>query len=101
MKKTTTKLKLSDFQAAFIQRVDTMMKCFNECCVAFDRYLDQSLKNMTRQKRSKTSTEYELHTDMKLTMSLKDIMSASKTKRQMTCMFAQGLLDYVSGRDTS
>jgi len=50
-------LKLSDFQAAFIQPVDTMMKGFNECRVVFDRYLDQSLKNMTRQKRSKTSTE--------------------------------------------
>ena len=40
MKKTATMLKLSDFQAAFIQRVDTMMKGFNECCVVFDRYLD-------------------------------------------------------------
>ena len=43
--------------------------------------------------------KYELHPDMKLTMSLKDILSASKTKRQLTCMFAQGLLDHVSGRD--
>jgi len=99
MKKTATMLKLSDFQAAFIQPVDTMMRGFNECRVVFDRYLDQSLKNTTRQKRSKTSTAHELHPDMKLTMSLKDILSASKTKRQLTCMFVQGLLDHVSGRD--
>lgn len=31
---------------------------------------------------------------MKLTMSIRELLSASNTKRDLTCMLAQGLLDY-------
>jgi len=57
-----------------------MMEEYNEGRMVFDRYLDQSLKNMTRQKRATTSTEFEIHPDMKLTMSLKELLSASRSK---------------------
>ena len=46
--------------------------------------MDQSLKNKTRQKRAATSVEYEIHPDMKLTMSIKDPLSASSTKKKLT-----------------
>ena len=61
--------------------------------MVFDRYLDQSLKNKTRQKRAATSTGFEIHPEMKLTMSLKEILSASRTKSSLRSMFAQGLLE--------
>jgi hypothetical protein len=48
--------KLSDLEEAFIKRIEWMMVDYNEGRVVFDRYLDQSLKNMTRQKRATTST---------------------------------------------
>jgi len=65
--------------------------------VVFDHYLDQSLKNQTRKKeQANTSTEFEIHPEMKLTMSLRDQLSASRSKRTLTCMFAEGLLDQFS-----
>ena len=61
--------------------------------------MDQSLKNKTWQKRANTSIEYEIHPQIKLTMSVKELLSTS-TKKTLTCMLGQGLLDYFS-RDTS
>ena len=64
--------------------------------LCFDRYMDQSLKNKTRKKRAATSVEYEIHSDMKLTMSIKDLLSASSTKKKLTFVLAEGLLKYFS-----
>jgi hypothetical protein len=66
--------------------------------VVFDQYLDVSLKNKTRQKRSVTSTEFEIHPAMTLAMSLKELLSSTKTKRSLTTMFALGLLEYYSDK---
>ena len=96
MKKTPTMQKLSDLQVAFIKRIEFMMVGYNEGRVVFDRYQDQSLKNKTRQKRAVTSTEFQIHPEMKLTMSLKEILSASRTKSSLTCMFAEGLMQHFS-----
>lgn len=51
MKKTANMKKLSDQIDAFIQRIQMMMSGYDEGKVVFDRYVDLSLKNMTRQKR--------------------------------------------------
>jgi len=69
---------------------------YSEGRVVFDRYLDESLKNKTRQKRATTPTEFEIHPEMKLMMSLKDLLSGSKTKRRLTVMLAEGLLQEFS-----
>lgn len=100
MKKTPTMLKLSDLQNAFNKRIEKMMAGYDEGRVVFDRYMEQSLKNKTRQKRATTSVEYEIHPEMKLTMSLKELLSASSTKKKLTCLLGQGLLEYFS-RDSS
>jgi hypothetical protein len=100
MKKTPAMKKLSDLAEAFIKRIEWMMIGYHEGRVVFDRYLDQSLKNMTRQKRSTTSTEFEIHPEMKLTMSLKDLLSASRSKSSLTSMFAQSLLEHFSSDST-
>ena len=80
MKKNNTMQTLSDLQDAFNKRIQNMVSGYDEVRVVFDRHMDQSLKNKTRQKRAATSVEYEIHSDMKLTMSIKDLMSASSTK---------------------
>ena len=36
--------------------------------------LDESLKKKIRQKRATTSVEHEIHPEMKLTMSIKDVL---------------------------
>jgi len=64
--------------------------------VVFDRYIDQSLKNKTWQKRANMSIEYEIHPEIKLTVSIKELLSASSTKKKLTCMMGQKLLDYFS-----
>lgn len=94
MKKTPSMLKLSDLQDAFNKRIEKMMANYDEGRVVFDRYIDQSLKNKTRRKRAATSVEYEIHPEMKLTMSIKELLSASSTKKKLTCMLGQGLLEY-------
>ena len=77
-----------------------MLNGFNEGRIIFDRYLDQSLKNKTRQKRAVTSTEYEIHPEMKLSMSLKELLSSSKTKSSCTAYLAQSLLTYFHNSAT-
>ena len=99
MKKNTMQT-LSDLQDAFNKRIQNMVSGYDEVRVVFDRYMDQSLKNKTRQKRAATSVEYEIHPDMKLTMSIKDLLSASSTKKKLTFMLGEGLLEYFS-RDSS
>ena len=100
MKKTPMMLKLSDLQEAFIKRIEFMMVGYSEGRVVFDRYQEQSLKNKTRQKRAVTSTEFQIHSQMKLTMSLRELLSSSMTKASLTAMFAQALLDYFSSNST-
>ena len=92
MKRTQDMVTIADFQSAFIKQIESMITCYNEAHIVFDNYIDQSLKNKTRQKRAVSSTEYEISLEMKLTVSLKEILSSSKSKRCLTEMFAEGLL---------
>jgi hypothetical protein len=73
-----------------------MMLRYGECHVVFDRYLEDSLKNKTREKRAATATEFEVHSEMNLTMTLKELLSSSKSKQQLSCVLAQGLLQQFS-----
>ena len=94
MKKTPAMQKMSDLQNAFNRRIEGMMASYDEGRVVFDRYMEESLKNKTRKKRATTSVEYEIHPEMKLTMSIKELLSSSSTKKKLTCLLGQGLLDY-------
>ena len=58
MKKTPTMRKISDLSEVFIKRIEGMMVGYDEVRVVFDRYIDQSLKNQTCQKKAVMSTEY-------------------------------------------
>ena len=50
MRKTSSMKTLSDLQKAFVKRIECMMVGYNEGRVIFDNYIDESLKNKTRQK---------------------------------------------------
>ena len=69
-----------------------MLTGFNEGRITFDRYFEQSLKNETRQKRAVTFTEYDVHPEMKLSMSLNELLSSSKTKSSLTAYLAESVL---------
>ena len=101
MKKNTMQT-LSDLQDAFNERIQSMVSGYDEVRVVFDRYMDQSLKNKTRQKRAATSVEYEIHPDMNLTMSIKDLLSASSTQKKHIASVANGTMReiYVWSPDT-
>ena len=73
-----------------------MMAGYSEGHVVFDRYVEQSLKNKTRQKRATTCTEYKVHHNMKLSMTFKELLSSSSAKSSLTSMFANALLTYFS-----
>eukprot|EP00745_Piridium_sociabile_P030042 TRINITY_DN49714_c0_g1_i11.p1 TRINITY_DN49714_c0_g1~~TRINITY_DN49714_c0_g1_i11.p1 ORF type:complete len:104 (-),score=10.81 TRINITY_DN49714_c0_g1_i11:34-345(-) len=66
-----------------------MMLGYSKGRVVFDRYLDESLKNTTQQKRADTPTDFEIHPEIKLTMSLNELLSGSKSERSLLYMFAQ------------
>lgn len=99
MKKTSVMLKLSDLQEAFIKRIEYMMEGYSEGRVVFDRYQEQSLKNQTRKKRAVTSIEFKINLQMKLTMSIRELLSSSSTKASLTSMLAEALLQYFSGKN--
>ena len=91
MKKTPTMMKISELQAAFVKRIESLITGYDEAHVVFDSYLDLSLKNKTRQKRSVSTTDYEIHPAMKLTMSLRELLSSTKSKRSLTAWFGEAV----------
>ena len=70
-------MRTTTFRRNFCQNILTG---FNEGRIIFDRYLEQALKNKARQKRVVTSTEYEVHPEMKLSMSPKELLSTPYTR---------------------
>lgn len=100
MKKSAKIRTLYDLQVEFIKLIEEKLDGYDEARIVFDRYIDLSLKNKTRQVRSKTSTEYLIHPEMRLTMSIKDLLSSSKTKQSLTIMFAKALIEYFSNKET-
>ena len=101
MKKTPSIRTFKDLQDDFVKRIKTLMQQYQEERIAFDDYPDRptSLKDKTHQKRAVTSTDYEIHPNMKLNMSLKELLSSSKTKKAITIMFAKALLQHFSQSD--
>ena len=96
LKKTPSIRKVLDLEEALIKCIEWILGDYSEGRVVFDRYLDQFLKNKTSQKRATKCTEITIHPEMKLTMSLKNIQSSSRTKSSLTIIFAQSLLRHYS-----
>lgn len=54
------------------------------------------MKKKRRQETSTTSVELQIHPEMMLTMSIKDLLSSSKSKSILVTLFANGLLGRFS-----
>ena len=70
----------ADLKIALFRRIENMLTGFNEGRIIFDCYFEQSLKSRTPQKRARTSTEYEVHPEIKLLMSLKELHPLPRQK---------------------
>jgi len=49
-----------DFAQAFIERLESIAACYDEVRLGFDRYIDNSLKEKMRQKRTKGKSTYTI-----------------------------------------
>ena len=96
IRKTATMCTTADLKEAFVRCIENMLTGFNEGKIIFHRYLEQSLKNKTRQKRLVTFTEYEVHPEMKRSMSLKELLSSSKAKSSLTACLTESLRLHIS-----
>ena len=83
---------MSDLKESFSNRIERMVSGFDEGRVVFDRYLESCLMNETREKRSATSVVFQEHPEMRLTMSIKGLLSSSKSKSMLVNLFASGLI---------
>ena len=101
MKKTTTMCTLADLKEACVRCIESMLTGFNEGRIIFDYYLEQSLNNMTYQKRAVTSSEYEVQPEMKLSMSLKELLTSSMTKGSLSAYLEESLLVHFHNTATS
>ena len=90
---------IKDLKDEFIKRIEKKLVGYNIGHIVFDRYLNQSLKDKTHRKRAKTETNYEVHDDMKFSMTLKQLLSSSYTKKLLTAMLAEEILKIYSIQD--
>ena len=98
MKRSTTTSTLKDLITTFDETIDRKLQKYDEGRIVFDWYMELSLKNKTRSGRAKTSTDYLLHPDMKLTMTVRELLSSTKTKRKLTNMLPNSLIEHFRGK---
>ena len=94
--KTPKMKRVIHLQEEFIARITNLLKYYEKGRIVFDRYLDQSLKNKTRNKRAQTVTSYAVHPQMTLNMSIKELLSSSSTKRLLTNIIAKATLEHFA-----
>ena len=97
IKKTPTMKTMTDFSAVFCKKIERRSKDCTETRVIFDEYLVNSLKNKTRAKRATSlqtaDLNYHVNENMSLAaISLKDLLSSTRTKQSLTKYLADALL---------
>ena len=86
MNKLPGMTKICHHKEPFLKKIDRMPNIYDEARILFDRYIENSLKAKRRAKRA-TSTaaataSYDVHDQITIsTISLKEILSSSKTKK--------------------
>ena len=99
-KKPSTKL-FKNLYSDFLKIIDEMISPYNEARFVFDPYSDKkTLKDNTHKKRAApgvlNSDGYDVHMEMPLKMSIKELMSASKTKRRISKILCELILQKYS-----
>ena len=67
--------------------------------VTWNSHLRIKHKDKTHRKRAKTETNYEVHDEMKFSITLMELLSSSYTKKLVTAMFAEEILKIYSNQD--
>ena len=88
-----------DFAQAFLDQLSNMADEYDEVRLVFDRYINTSLKEQMRRKRTKGKSTYYHVKDTTLiqNISLKDFLSNIKTKAELTAYLAAKTTDHSKG----
>ena len=88
-----------DFEQVFLDQLSTMAGDYDEVRLVFDRYINSSLKEQMRRKRTKGKSTYYHVKDITLiqNISLKDFLSNIKTKAELTTYLATQTTDHSKG----
>ena len=90
--------KICHLKEAFIARISRMSSGYDEVRIHFDHYIKGSLKSKTKGKRATSAPSYEVHDEMNIrTISLKNLLSSSKTKKSLCDLQAQAQLEHFEG----
>ena len=88
------------FKDAFVKRITRMVKPYDEERIIFDCYdIVQSPKQKTRAKRAQgKETEFAVHDEMDIAkITLKELLSASKTKVLLSNILGNALMEEYKG----
>ena len=102
-KKTPTISSIMHLKTAFNARIERMVIGYMEVRVPFDRFVEGSLNEKTKNKRmtsvAAATDGHVVHDDISInTMSLKQLLSCTSTKHCLTCYLGQSLLERFDGR---
>ena len=92
--------KIINFKDAYVKRITRMVKPYDEGRIIFDRYdMAQSLKQKTRAKRAQgKEMEFAIYDEMDIVkITLKELLSASKTNALLSHNFGNALLEEYKG----
>ena len=96
---THEKFTVSDFTSKFVDIVEDMGAPYDEMHVVFDQYLPGSLKETTRDKRTKKTSSIHYHinasTDIK---NIKTFLSHIQTKAELPKYLAHNVLAHYQGK---
>jgi len=96
--KTDERFTAAHFAATFVEIIDSMSKPYKEIRVVFDQYLAGSLKETTRDKRTKKNTCIHYHVnDSTEIKNVKSFLAHIDTKAELTQYLADKLLDHYKG----
>ena len=92
-----------DFADEFIEILCSMTEGYNEVRLVFDRYVNSSLKEQMRTKRTNGKSTYYHVKDTTLiqNISLKDFLSDIRTKEELTTYLAEKVLQYSKSPNTN
>ena len=103
MKKKPTTKKFTNFSKDFVDKIDGLLKGFDEGRIMFDPYNeDYVLKDQTHEKRATPGNPegFDVYMDMPMTMSIRELLSTSSTKRQVSKLLAKDLLKHYEDTET-
>ena len=97
--KTERIMTCKDFAQVFLDQLSNMADEYDEVRLVFDRYINSSLKEQMRRKRTKGKSTYYHGKDTTLiqNISLNDFLSNIKTKAELTAYLAAKTTDHSKG----